>query len=85
MVALLEGYLLPFPYYQPWPRTYEEAAQRLGPDWTKSKVRKRVERLRIRLSRNGPPLEGPRANYDMAEYLLAQKVIGPDDLTTGLP
>ncbi len=48
-------------------------------------MRKQVERLRTRLSRQGPPLEGPRANYDLAEYLLAHKVIGPDDLATGLP
>lgn len=80
VVALFEGYLRPFPKCQPWPRTYEDAARTLGPPWTRDKVRKQVERLKVRLSKTGPPLDGPRANHDLAEYLLGNNVIGPDDL-----
>jgi hypothetical protein len=84
-VAMFEGYLLAFPRHQPWPRTYEQAAHRLGSPWTKDRVRKQIERLKIRLSRAGPPFDGPRANHDLAEYLIANKVIGPDDLSSSCP
>jgi len=85
VVALFEGYLRPFPNCQPWPRTYEEAARRLGAPWTRDKVRKQVERLKVRLSKTGPPLDGPRANHDLAEYLLGNDVIGPGDLWPPTP
>ncbi len=55
--ALFQGYLRPGPRCQPRPRTYAEAAQWLGDDWTAARVRKRVERLKLRLSRNGPPFD----------------------------
>lgn len=83
VLALFEGYLRPSPRREPWPRTYRQAADRLGEPWTKDAVRKLVERLKIRLSRTGPPLEGSRANDALAEYLLGLNVIGPDDFENG--
>ncbi len=81
VVALFEGYLLAPPRYQPWPRSYAEAADRLGPPRTRDSVRKRVEHLRDRLRhRHLLYFEGPRANFDMAEYFIHKKVITPDDL-----
>jgi hypothetical protein len=83
VVALFRGYLLPAPRYQPWPRTYAEAAGWLEDDWTATALRKRIERLKLRLSRTGPPFEGRRANHDLAEYLIINNVIGPEDLSPG--
>lgn len=82
-MAIFEGYLLPFPRRQAWPRTYSEAAARMGPPWTAVRVRKQMERLKERLSRQGPAFEGKRANYDLAEYLLANQVISPDEIGYG--
>lgn len=82
-LAMFEGYLLPFPRSQLWPRTYAEAAERMGPPWTAVRVRKQMERLKERLSRQGPAFEGKRANHDLAEYLLANRVISPDEVGSG--
>lgn len=81
-VALGERYLLLLARTREerFPRTYAEAADRLGGSWTRDRVRKQIERLKLRLSLTGPAFEGPRANYDLIEYLVANRVIGPDDL-----
>jgi hypothetical protein len=79
LVALLGGYLEEFPRRNPRPRTYQDAADRLGPPWTKLTVRKQVERLKRRLSDRGIYLEGPQANYDLADLLIADGLLGPAD------
>jgi hypothetical protein len=81
VVALLEGYLAEFPRRNPRPRTYREAADRLGSPWTKLTVRKQVERLKRRLSGQGLYFEGPQANFDLADFLIAQGLLGPADLS----
>jgi hypothetical protein len=80
VVALMSGYLEDFPRRQARPRTYQEAAELLGPPWTKTTVRKQVERLKQRLARTDAYFEGPHANYELADYLVGNGLIGPDDL-----
>lgn len=74
LVAMVEGYLVRFPHYRPEPRTYEEAADRLGlPPTT---VRKRIESIRRALVEAGVPgLEGGDARRNLAEWLLSNRLI----------
>lgn len=80
VVALMSGYLQDFPRRHARPRTYQEAAELLGPPWTKTTVRKQVERLKQRLARSGVYFEGPHANHELADYLVDNGLIGPHDL-----
>jgi len=79
LVAMVEGYLVRFPQYHPEPRTYEEAARRLGlPPTT---VRKRIENIRHLLVEAGVPgLEGGDARRNLSEWLLSNRLITADDL-----
>jgi hypothetical protein len=81
LVALLGGYLEEFPRRSLRPRSYQEAADRLGPPWTKLTVRKQVERLRQRLAGQGFYFDGPQANFDLADFLIAQGLLGPAHLS----
>ncbi|HEV2759194.1 MAG TPA: hypothetical protein VGV86_06450 [Acidimicrobiales bacterium] len=80
VVALLSGYLDNFPRRQARPRTYQEAAELLGPPWTRTTVRKQIERLKQRLARSGAYFEGPQANYDLADHLIGSGLLSPADL-----
>lgn len=80
VVALLSGYLDNFPRRQARPRTYQEAAELLGPPWTRTTVRKQIERLKGRLARGGVYFEGPQANYDLADHLIGNGLLSPADL-----
>ena len=80
LVAVLCGYLQPFPRRDPHPVSYQDAAARLGAPWTKVTVRKQVERVKERLARNGLFLEGPHANHDLAEHLIDNGLIDITDL-----
>jgi hypothetical protein len=80
VTALLWGYLQEFPRRQARPRTYQQAADLLGPPWTKTTVRKQIERLRQRLARAGVYCEGPQANFELADHLLENGVVTPVDL-----
>jgi hypothetical protein len=81
VVALFEGYLLPPPRYEAFPRSYADAGARLDPPRSRDSVRKQVEHLRDRLrDKHLLYFEGPRANNEMAEYFLRTKVITEDDL-----
>ena len=63
----------------PEPRTYEEAAQRLGLPATT--VRKRIEGIRHVLVEAGVPgLEGGDARRNLSEWLLSNRLITADDL-----
>ena len=75
------GYLEPFPRYHPHPATYAEAAAKLGQPWDANRVRKQVERFRGRLARLGIYIDGPRANYDLAEFLIGSQLVTAADLT----
>lgn len=81
LVAVLCGYLQPFPRRDPHPISYLEAAKRLGSPWTRVTVRKQVERVKERLARNGLFLEGAHANHDLAEHLIDNGFLGTADLT----
>jgi hypothetical protein len=81
VTALFMGYLLPFPRHDPRPRTYREAAASLGGEWTTVTVRKQVERMKERLRRRGLYFEGPRANDELAEYLLGEGALSRADLS----
>jgi hypothetical protein len=85
LVALLAGYLEPFPRYYPHPATYAEAAAKLGPPWDANRVRKQIERFRGRLAGLGIYIEGPRANYDLAEFLIANHLVTAADLAPDGP
>ena len=79
LVAMVEGYLLRFPRYQPEPRTYEEAAARIG--LPSSTVRKRIENVRRLLVEGGVPgLEGGDARRNLAEWLLSHRLITEQDV-----
>jgi hypothetical protein len=80
LVAMFSGYLETFPRRTMRPRTYKEAATRLGAPWTAVTVRKQIERLKERASRISVYFEGPHANYDLADYLVANGLLVPDDL-----
>jgi hypothetical protein len=78
LVAMVEGYLLPFPHYRPEPRTYEEAARRLG--LPASTVRKRIENVRGRLIESGVGgLEAADARRNLAEWMLANRIVTAAD------
>ena len=80
LVALFAGYLLEFPRDDPHPRSYANAAARLG--WPRSTLVKRIEHLRDRLTRNGVPnLVGDNALEALAEHVLTTGVITRDDLS----
>jgi hypothetical protein len=81
LTAIFEGYLLPFPRRDGRPRTYQEAAESLGPPWTRVTVRKQIERIKERLRRQSLYFEGPRANDDLAAHLLANGILSPSDLS----
>ncbi|MBO0728157.1 MAG: hypothetical protein J2P57_02790 [Acidimicrobiaceae bacterium] len=79
LVAVFGGYLEPFPRYDPHPRSYADAAVRLG--WPRSTLVKRIEYLRTRLSNAGVPnLFGENALPHLAEWALATRVITREDL-----
>ncbi|HEX7276363.1 MAG TPA: hypothetical protein VF244_03230 [Acidimicrobiales bacterium] len=79
LVALFAGYLRPFPRHDPRPRSYADAAADLG--WPRTRLVKRVEYLRTRLSRAGVAnLFGDRAMEGLAEHVIATGVIGRHDL-----
>jgi hypothetical protein len=80
LAAMFEGFLVSFPRRNPHPVTYAEAAERLGPPWDKTKVRKQIERVRERLAHAGLYFDGPRANYDLAEHLIGNGLLRPDDV-----
>lgn len=79
VVALLSGYLQDFPRREARPRTYQQAADLLGPPWTKTTVRKQIERLKQRLAGTGIYVEGPHANYDLADYLIGNGIVTAAD------
>jgi hypothetical protein len=80
LVAVLAGFLETFPRYHPHPTTYADAAGKLGPPWDGNRVRKQVERFRSRLAAAGIYIDGPRANYDLAEFLISNQLITASDL-----
>lgn len=85
VLALFRTYLLPAPRYEPRPLSYNKAVRWADEAWTATALRRRIDRLKLRLSATGPAFEGPHANHDLAEYLIANNVIGPEDLSPGDP
>jgi hypothetical protein len=81
LAALASGYLRDFPFTELRPRTYGEAAALLGSPWTKTKVRRQVDRFKERLARASLYFDGPHANYDLIDYLISNGIIGPSDLS----
>lgn len=80
LVAMFSGYLEAFPRRSTRPRTYQQAATLLGPPWTAVTVRKQIERLKDRASRIEVYFEGPHANYDLADYVVANGLLVQEDL-----
>ncbi len=79
MAALFAGYLEDFPRYDPHPRSYADAAARLG--WPRTTLVKRIEYLRSRLTEAGVPnLVGENALDHLAEYALTTGFITKADL-----
>jgi len=80
LVALLSGYLQPFPRQSPHPLTYKDAGQVLGVGDTV--VRKRIENVRRTLVTSGVPgLEGSDdARRALAEWVLSMRLVTRDDL-----
>ena len=80
LVALFSGYLEAFPRRSARPRTYQQAAEILGPPWTAVTLRKQIERLKDRAARSEAYFEGPHANYDLADYVVANGLLSQEDL-----
>jgi hypothetical protein len=80
LTAMCIGYLRAFPHRDPRPRTYQEIVDLLGGTWNHTRVRKQIERFREKLTKRDLYFEGPRANDDLAEYLVANRVLTGDDL-----
>jgi len=80
LVAMFSGYLESFPHRSTRPRTYQQAAELLGPPWTSVTVRKQIERLKERAARADVYFEGQHANYDLADHLVASGLLVPGDL-----
>lgn len=79
LVALFSGYLESFPRHDPHPKSYAEAANRLG--LPRTTLVKRVEYLRTRLSNAGVPnLLGDNALSHLAEWALSTGVLTREDL-----
>jgi hypothetical protein len=81
LAALLSGYLRSYPSRDPHPLSYQEAADLLGSPWNKVTIRKQIERLKERLARSGLYFQGPRANEDLADHLIANGFINSSDLS----
>jgi hypothetical protein len=80
LVAIFAGYLEPFPRYDPHPRSYADAAARLG--WPRTTLVKRIEYLRSRLGGAGVPnMLGENALVSLAEWALVTGALTHDDLT----
>ncbi len=79
LVALVSGYLLPFPRYDPRPLTYAEIARIVH--LPRTTVARRIEDVRSQLRDAGVPgLEDSDARRPLAEWLLATRLIVPADL-----
>ncbi|ADD43304.1 hypothetical protein [Stackebrandtia nassauensis] len=80
LVAMAEGYLRPYPFYDPRPRTYQDIADRLG--LSKSQVVKRIEQVRLDLVAAGvlgleKEVDARRA---LCEWLLATRALSRSDV-----
>ena len=80
LMALGADYLRSFPHRPVASTTYEQAAQILGPPWTRVAIRNRVRRLRQRAASTGPRLLGPDANFDLIDHLIVRSLLIPSDL-----
>ncbi|QXC61371.1 hypothetical protein KSP35_00500 [Aquihabitans sp. G128] len=81
LAALFEGYLREFPRHDPHPRTYADAAARLG--WPRTTVVKRIEYLRTRLTDAGVPnLHGDNAMRALGEHVIATGLLSREDLAS---
>ena len=79
LVAMVSGYLQPFPRYDPQPLNYTAIAQLVG--LPRSTVMKRIEAVRDQLRASGVPgLDEPDARRPLAEWLLAMRLVIPADL-----
>ena len=79
LVVLLADSLDAFPARPTVPRTYQEAADVLGPPWTKASVRRRIAQLKHRAARAGTGFLGPFSNYDLVDQLVVNALLGPAD------
>jgi hypothetical protein len=80
LAAVFAGYLRSFPRHHAQPLSYQEAADVLGPPWTRVTVRKQVERIKERFAREGVFFGGPRANDALAAHLLDNGLLVAGDL-----
>jgi hypothetical protein len=79
LVALVSGYLKPYPRHDPRPLTYAEIAKMVG--LPRTTVTKRIEAVRAQLREHGVPgLDDDDARRPLAEWLLAMRLIVPADL-----
>ncbi len=79
LVAMVSGYLQPHPRYNPEPLSYADIGRMIS--LPGSTVRRRIEAVRDQLTSSGVPgLQVQDARRPLAEWLLANRLIGPDDL-----
>lgn len=81
LTALFSDYLHPFPRRRDRPLTYARAAALLGDAWSADAVRKAAERVKTRLaSRQQLYFQGPRANDELASYMIGGGILSGEDL-----
>jgi hypothetical protein len=81
LIAVFAGYLEAFPRRREHPNSYEEAQALLGPGWSAAGVRKAVERVKRRYAdKEQLYFTGPHANYDLAAYLISNRILTGADL-----
>ncbi|MBB5958605.1 hypothetical protein FHS29_005213 [Saccharothrix tamanrassetensis] len=79
LTALFAGYLQKGAAYDPYPRTYDAAAKRLG--WPRTTLLRKIEYLRTRLTKAGVPnMNGANALINLAEHALTRGLITEHDL-----
>ena len=80
LAALFSPLLRAWPRRSGHPLTYLQAAELLGAPWTRTSVRKHVERVRERLAAQGLYFEGTLARYELGQHLLDHGMLTAVDL-----
>lgn len=78
LAAVFRGFLVEFPRRNCLPLSYAEAGALLGVPG--STVRKRIERVRAKLTNAGVYVDGPHARFALADVVLDASIVTADDL-----
>lgn len=80
LVAMVSPRLARFPHRGEHPLTYEAIARLLGPGFSATGVRRRIDRVREALAAGHVFIEGPQARYELTDHLLEHRIVRPSHL-----